>query len=383
MDWLTKEEIRDLMEKRDFSCVSIYMPTHRTAPKTRQDPIRFKNLLRQAEERLVGAGLRRSEAKALSGIAQDLLKDRLFWQYQSDGFAAFISSHWFRYYRLPESFDELLVVTDRFHIKPLIRLLANDGRFYILALSRNEVKLFQCTRNNVTEIELEGVPASLAEALKLDDPSKQLQLHTATPRAMGDRAAVFHGHGAGRDQDKENILKFFKQIDPGIRKVTMRDPGPLVLSGVDYLFSIYREANSHPLLMDAGISGSPGMLKPDVLQKAGWDITEPYFLKARADAIERYNRLCGTGMTSTDVETIALAAYRGRVDLIFVAVGIQQWGAFDRETESVRLHRERKAEDEDILDFAAVHTAIREGTVHALLPEEMPARTNLAAIFRY
>jgi hypothetical protein len=383
MDWLTKDEIRDLMEKRDFSCISIYMPTHRTAPETKQDPIRFKNLLRQTEQQLVIAGLRRSEARALSANAKGLLKDRLFWQYQSDGFAAFISSQGLRYYRVPEPFEELVVITDRFHIKPLMRFLAHDGQFYILALSQNEVKLFRCTRDRIAEIELEGVPVSLAAALKLDEPTKQLQFHTKTPRAMGDRAAVFHGQGAGKEHARDNILKFFRQIDRGIRGIFDAHPGPLVLTGVDYLFPIYREANSYPLLLESGIPGNPEALKPDVLQKAGWAITEPYFLKARSDAIERYRHLSGTGMTSTDIETIALAAYQGRVDLIFVAVGIQQWGAFDAAALSVQLHEKRKPGDEDILDFAAVHTALREGTVHVLLPEEMPEKTSLAAIFRY
>jgi hypothetical protein len=383
MDWLTKDDIRNLMEKRDLSCISIYMPTHRTAELAKQDPIRFKNLLKQAEERLVMAGFRRSEAKALSAKAKGLLKDRLFWQYQSDGFAAFISSREFQYYRLSESFDELLVVADRFHIKPLIRLLANDGLFYILALSQNEVKLFSCTRNSISQIELEGIPVSLAEALKLDEPTKQLQFHTKTSRATGDRPAVFHGQGAGKDQEKSGILKFFKQIDRGLRSIFQAHSGPLVLAGVEYLFPIYREANSYQLLMQPGIPGNPEALKPDVLQTAAWAITEPYFLKERFDAIERYRHLSGTGMASADIKTIALAAHRGRVEILFVAVGLQQWGAFDGETHSVHVHEERLPGDEDILDFAAVHTAMKEGKVHALLPEEMPESTNLAAIFRY
>jgi hypothetical protein len=383
MDWLTRDEIRDLMEKRDFSCISIYMPTHRTAQLARQDPIRFKNLLKQTEERLVLAGLRRSEARALSAKAKGLLKDRLFWQYQSDGLAAFISSHGFQYYRLPESFEELLVVTDRFHVKPLIRLLANDGLFYTLALSQNEVKLFRCTRNSISQIELEDIPASLVEAVKLDEPTRQLQFHTKTPRAMGDRSAVFHGQGAGKDQGKNNILKFFKQIDHGLQNIFKAQPGPLVLSGVEYLFPLYREANSYPELLESGIPGNPEVLQPDVLQRAAWVLTEPYFLKERSDEIRRYRHLSGTGRTSTDIKTIALAARQGRVEILFVAVGIQQWGAFDGVTQSVHIHEKRQPGDEDILDFAAVHTALREGKVHALLPAEMPERISLAAIFRY
>jgi hypothetical protein len=107
MDILTKIDLKNLMEKKDFSWVSIYMPTFRTSPEAKQNPIRFKNLLKRMEERLVTAGLRKSEAKALSSYGKALVKDRLFWQYQSDGFVAFLSSKWFR------SFDHTAIADAR------------------------------------------------------------------------------------------------------------------------------------------------------------------------------------------------------------------------------------------------------------------------------
>ena len=55
MDTLTRDELRALMEVRDPLCVSIYMPTHRTGD-VQQDPIRLKNLVNQAQEKLVAAG---------------------------------------------------------------------------------------------------------------------------------------------------------------------------------------------------------------------------------------------------------------------------------------------------------------------------------------
>jgi hypothetical protein len=383
MDILTKNELRNLMEKRDFSCISIYMPTYRTSPEAKQNSIRFKNLLKQMEERLVAGGFRKAEAKALSAPGKDLVKDRMFWQYQSDGFAAFMSSQWFRYYRLPASFEELLVITDRYHIKPLLPLLANDGRFYVLALSQNEVKLFQCSRYSIIEVELENAPKSLSEALNNDDPSKQLQSHGMTGGGKGDRTAIFHGQGAGKDEDKNNIMRFFHQVDQSLQKMLREDPAPLVLAGVDYLLPIYHEASNYSQLMERGIPGNPEALKPEELQKEAWIIVEPHFLKALEDASARYRQLAGSGNASNDIKTIALAAYQGRVDLLFAPVRIQQWGAFDTTTLSIHLHEERAPGDEDLLDFSAVHTLLKGGTVHAVKPEEMPDGARLAAVFRY
>jgi hypothetical protein len=383
MDLLTKNELRNLMEKRDFSCISIYMPTYRTSPEAKQNSIRFKNLLKQMEGRLVAGGFRKSEAKALSAPGKDIVKNKMFWQYQSDGFVAFMSSQWFRYYRLPVSFEELLVITDRYHIKPLLPLLANDGRYYVLALSQNEVKLFQCSRYSSIEIELENAPRSLSEALKYDEPSKQLQAHSRTGGGKGARTAIFHGQGAGKDEDKNNIMRFFHQVDQSLQRMLREDPAPLVLAGVDFLLPIYRGASDYSQLMERGIPGNPEALTPEVLQKEAWIIVEPYFLKALEDASARYRQLAGSGNTSNDIKTIALAAYQGRVDLLFAPVGIQQWGAFDATTLSTHLHEERAPGDEDLLDFSAVHTLLKGGTVHAVKPEEMPDGARMAAVFRY
>ena len=135
MDLLEKNELKRLIQRGEGPCISIYMPTHRMFPGTKQDPIRFKNLLREAEKRLNEIGIRSVEATKLLKPAKSLIKNGLFWQYQADGLATFISSDLFYYHRLPLKFDELLVVTDRFHIKPLLPLSAmRDGFTFWLSV---------------------------------------------------------------------------------------------------------------------------------------------------------------------------------------------------------------------------------------------------------
>lgn len=383
MDLLQRDELKTLIQKPEGPCISIYMPTHRMFPETKQDPIRFKNLLREAEDRLKQSGLRSPEAKKLLKPAKALIKDNLFWQYQADGLATFVSSDLFYHHRLPLKFDELLVVTDRFHIKPLLPFFSYEGRFYILALSQNEVRFFQCTRYSVKEVEPVNFPRSLSEALKYDDPEKQLQFHTRAPTAGGERAAMFHGHGTGKDDAKDNILRFFHQIDDGLRPVLSQEKAPLVLAGVDYLHSIYREANSYPHLMDQGITGNPEQLKGEDLHEQAWGILEPHFLIAQEEAVAQYRQFAGTDRASDSLKEIVPAACEGRIDVLWVAVGVQQWGFFDPDKRAVHLHVEPEPGDEDLLDFAAVHTFLNGGMVYALKPEEMPDETPLTALFRY
>lgn len=382
MDVLAKEDLRSLSEKQEGPCVSIFTPTHRGAD-TQQDLIRFKNLLREAEERLIAAGVRATEARQLLEPAQGLLPDALFWQHQGDGLALFISRNLFHHYRVPLHLEELVVVANRFHLRPLLPLLSGDEQFYILALSQNEVRLFQCTRHSTSEVELTDVPRNLDEALQFDTPERQLQFHTGTPAGTGKRSAMFHGHGGAGEDIKENLRQFCHRIDAGLHGLLREERAPLVLAAVDYLHPIYREANTYPHLLDRGSIGNPDRLSAEELCQQAWPIVEPSFLEPQRAAADHYRQLIGTDRASNDIREIVPAAHYGRIESLFVALGIQQWGTFDPDSGTVVMHKEADPGTEDLLDLAAIRTLLNDGAVYAVEPNAMPPDTSAAAVFRY
>jgi hypothetical protein len=105
-------------------------------------------------------------------MSQQLLADHVFRQRQNQGLALFLAPHIFREYRVPVALDEWVVVTHRFHIKPLLPLLSGNGHFFVLALSQKEVRLLQGTRYSISEVELQGVPQGITEALRFEDVEK-------------------------------------------------------------------------------------------------------------------------------------------------------------------------------------------------------------------
>jgi hypothetical protein len=372
MDTLSREQLKALVEGANGLCASIFMST----TETQQNPIRFDNLLRKAEENLIAKGMRSPEARKMLDPARKLLLDDFF-SYRGEGVAVFLSLKTFHHYHLPFEPEELLVVSDRFYVKPLLRLGAHDERFYILALSQNHVRLFQGNRQSTREVELEGVPKNLAEALQYDDFGKELQFHSG---ASGG-ASIFYSSDSF--DAKDNILRYFRQINKGLHELVRDQKAPLLLAGVEYLFPIYKEANSYPYLMEEGIEGNPDRMSAEELHRQGWAILKPYFSRAQQDAVSRYQQFAGTGLTSNDVKETAQAAYHGRTDLLFVATELQQWGSFDPETDEVYLHPTAEPGDIDLLDFAAVHTILNGGTVYSVAAEQMPDNTPLATIFRY
>lgn len=381
MDLFVIDDLKTLMGKEGDWSVSMYMPTHRVSSRVQEDQIRFKNLVREAEEEL--AAIENGTLDISLEPAHKLLEDMPFWQYRSDGLAVFLSADLFRPYRLPLAFDELVVVTDRFHTKPLLPLLSGDGRFYLLALSQNEIRLLHCTRSSFSEVDLRELPGSLKEALWYDDHEKHLQYHTGTPAGPGGRAAIYHGQGVGTDDEKDRILRFFRAVDEGLGKVIQDKRAPMVLAAVDYLQPIFKQATKYPVVLEEGINGNPEEIRPAELHAKAWEIIHPYFQEEIHDRTAAFKELIGTGKASDSLEEIVKASYHGRVKVLFVAVGTQSWGSYEPSVDEVTLSPSKQPQSKDLLDLCAAQALLNGGTVYAMQPSEMPVEGPIAAILRY
>jgi len=378
MNELSKDELRLLIEKGKAPCLSIYMPTHKAGAEVQQNAIRLKNLLKEAEDRLVTGGRRPAEVEKLLEPVQALVKNNPFWRQQSSGLAIFLCPDIFRYYRLPGDFQPSVVLAERFHVKPLLPLFNTVGRFYVLALSQKDIRVLDCSRYSVKETRPEGVPRNIDEVLKYDVFEKQLRTRPAMTGATGQK-----GSSAWTDYGKENILRYLQQVEKSLKPHLKEERAPLVFAGVDYIFSMYREVNAYPHLLETAINGNPDQMSAEDLQALAWPIAEPWFRKEQEEAGVRYRQSIGTGLASNNLEEIVPAAHHGRVGYLFVEVGQEKWGTFNSQTGKAALHAGAKKGDEDLIDFAAIQTLGGGGKVYAIGRDAMPDREPVAALFRY
>ncbi len=383
MDKITREELKELSAHSRELCVSLFMPAFRAGRETEQNQIRFKNLLRETENRLSASGSRSQEIQELLKPARSLVDDPLFWQRQGDGLAVFLAAGYFKNYRLPLSFQESVTLARRFHFTPLLPYFSGEGRFYVLALSRNMIRLLEGSRHTVDEVDVESLLPSLGDAFRFDRFEKQLQFHTGTAAGRsGGRAAMFHGHDPS-DEEKGRLLRWFRKIDGDLPDILRGSRSPLVLAGVEYLLHIYREANSYPFLLDEGVPGNADDLRPEELHGRAWPIAEKALSRGTGQALDRYAELSGSENVSSNVEKVLEGAHHGRVDALFVDGGARMTGCFDQEESRVLTGESCGGEEEDLLNLAVVQTLIHGGTVFAISSGAMPGGEPLGAIFRF
>ena len=85
---ITKNDLSGLLGEQQPPCVSVYLPTQRSYPDSKQNPLHYQNLLEQAEE-----SLRRNypaQGKPLLARLRQLTDDA-FWTHRLDGLAVLAS----------------------------------------------------------------------------------------------------------------------------------------------------------------------------------------------------------------------------------------------------------------------------------------------------
>lgn len=380
MDKLDQSELQSLIRTNTTGPhASLYMPTIKAGQETLQNPIRFKNLLRELETKLEAFSMSSTEIRDFLAKPTALIDDYGFWQHAEEGFALFLAEDFYRHFRLPLLFDELALVGERFYLKPLLRMFSQDRQFYILALSMNGIRLLSADPYTVTKIDLGDTPLSLVDALGPELTEQHLQFHSGD--AGG--APRYHAQGAGQDDTKPDIHKFFLALDEGVTECIGYDGKPLVLAGVEYLLPIYRDVTRYKSVLPEGVTGNPEMASNEELRDEAWKLVEPLFNKAFTETIDRYHSLFNENRASNRLDDIVTAAVDGRIDTLLVARGAHCWGRYDMAQRQVQRHTEATSSGEDLLDLAAVQAYTQGGQVFVCDPELIPDGALAAAFFRY
>ncbi|MFP4250809.1 MAG: hypothetical protein ACLFU7_14200 [Armatimonadota bacterium] len=385
---LTQQMLEQLSEQHDGLCVTIYSPTHDSSTEAEGDPIWLKNGLQDAEKMLFDQGADKTTVKRIlePGVNfQSRLEPNDYGAgtlcvFLSDGFEEILFSP----RQVPEGST---FVSDRFHLKPLIPVLTDNATFYVLAISRHDVRLLKCTRYTQAEEPLSRaeVPKHILETIPEVEPKDSIQQHSGSPRGTGrgEHEAMYHGQGKAESVEAHQIFHFFRDVNNGIVKY-MDDRSPLIFAGVEELFHPYQEANTYDYLLNTPVKGNPEHLRPEELREKAWEILEPYFHERVAEAQANYEQAEAYGRASDDMKAIVLAARDGRVGAFFGASDCEYWGRVPEMGDDVQMRAEPEKGDYDLIDYAAIKTMLQSGHAYLLEADQVPGEgKGAAAIMRY
>jgi len=379
---LTTEVLAELSFGNGPPCLSLYQSTHRRHPENRQDPIRFRNLVKELEG-LLGS-MDPAETRQLLEPLEALAHDTEFWHHTLDGLAVLRGPGIFRALRLPRPVVEWVSVGETFHTRPLRRFLQSVDRYQVLGLSLDKIQFFEGNRDALDELDLvAGVPRTIEEALGAD-LTKPHQTVAAYGGVGGAANRMHHGQGAKADEADIDAKRFFRAVDRAVLEHYSKPSGlPLVLAALPEHHHMFRQVSQNPLLIAEGIRFNPDALSADDLRSLAWQAVEVRNHERLASLLDEYERARSNSVGSDDVEQVAKATTSGRVETLLIEADRQLAGRLDSATGRVELKNPSRAHVDDVLDDMSELVAKKGGKVLVIPAERMPSRTGIAAIYRY
>jgi hypothetical protein len=383
MRQFTSAHLRELLENAASPCISLYQPTHRHRPDNQQDPIRFRNMLKEMESALLRT-CRPAEVRDLTERFRKLADDRWFWDHRTEGLAILASPSGFDVFDLQRPVRELLTVSDSFHIKPLLRIVQSADRYQILCLNRQEASLFEGNRDAMDQVDMVNVPATITEALgeELTEPHQTVASYGSGAGKGGKE--MRHGHGGRKDELDIDMERFFRAIDRAILENHSRPSGlPLMLAALPEYHTHFRNVSHNPQLLEKGLEINPGVLTVEEMREQAWRVMEPYYLRRLAGLIARFEAARARELGSDDLDRAARAAVAGRVETLLLEADRVIPGRIDEAEGRILPGPEADPGVNDTLDDLAEAVLRRKGEVIIVPAERMPSATGLAAIFRF
>ncbi|WZO97727.1 hypothetical protein EP7_004772 [Isosphaeraceae bacterium EP7] len=396
---LTSETLRQFLNGGDSPMISIYQPTHRTNPDARQDPIRYKNLLSTAE-----ASLREKfptrEVQALLAPFRALVDDTSFWSHQEHGLAILGSANSFEIFQLQRPVEELVVVADSFHLKPLIRILQSADRYQVLCLDRRKARILEGNRDLLVELDTGDLPMTLKHTVG----EEKTEPHMAVAVVMngggagagagsgagglqsgnGVAPAVIHGHGGREDEVKKDTERFFRAIDREVLANFSRPSGlPLILAALTEYHAEFRKLSHNPFLQSAGVSINPSALSAEQLRDDVWKAVEPIYFARLAHLSDAYLAASAHEHGLDNPHDVAKAIVAGRVGTLLVEADRISPGRFDAATGEIHIQPLKDPAIDDLFDDFAEAVLKTGGEVVIVPADKMPTKTGVAATLRY
>ena len=384
MDSVTLQEINRLVRPEAKPLATVYMTTHPTGQDGMQDELRLRHLLDQVEEWLKADGMRGPVARDAVQRARELVSHKNFWEFRSQGLALFLSENSCRAIRLPQRFEELVFVGDRFHVKPLLSHTSDTQRFLVLAFSQKRPRLLAGSLTELREIDVPNMPAAIEMVLETEDVEHGTQMHSVAISGGGNRrAGVFHGHGGERDTAKSQLETYCRDVNAALQPLLHDETAPLVVVAVGSVHALLRNELTYAHALPQCVEGNPDHLSLHEMHELTWSAVQPSLDAPRRNALARLKDTLNTARSTTQISEVLRAAVGGQVDTVLVNRERHCWGKFDEPQLQVHIHEQPTRHDEDLLD-TAIHLTLRHGG-HAYLaaPDELPDQAEIAALYRF
>ncbi|MGH2413272.1 MAG: hypothetical protein ACRDEA_06200 [Microcystaceae cyanobacterium] len=291
---INRRDLKQLQSLKSVPALSILLPTHRTSPDNKQDPIRVKNLVDEATARLAEEFSRRELEPLLKKL--EALVSEIDYPYTLDGLALYVSHDFAKLYYLPFPVPVRVVIDQTFATRDLVYGMHRAQRYWVFLLSQSSTRLLAGTGETLEEVQDENFPMPMT--------------------GPGATAPIpYHADSSYLD---DRHRRFFQKVDAAFTPYTQDESLPLVVGGVVRQISFFQEVSQYTPSIAGTLSGNFDKATLSELTPEVWPIVQSVREEQQANALQE---LDGAVNAQRVVSTIGEAwrlAQEGRGKLLLV-----------------------------------------------------------------
>ena len=338
-----------MIHAKGGTCISIFMPTHRTSFNNKQDSLVFKNLVKQTILSLEQMHSK-EDILSLTTLLKQIETEKDFWDNSLDSLVLFATLEKMIIYRVEKILQPIAIVSNGFHIKPLMEYFQVLETFSILALEADSFALYQGNHIGINTVELlDDVVLTLSGILGSQRTDSFLT--HGSYGGIGNQQSTFHGHGGKSDDMEIDKEKFFRYIDRFVlENISKKTKYPLLLvTHKEHDFD-FRNVSVNPYLLDERVEGSYNNFEENDIKHELKQIFEKRFSIIINKELESYHILKEKELSSNQIRVVLKALLEARVETLFIVENRIIPGKINLETKKIDAGDIENPRVDDVLD---------------------------------
>ncbi|REC49569.1 baeRF3 domain-containing protein [Chryseobacterium pennipullorum] len=296
-----QEKLQKLAHETNEPCVSISLNTHRTFPENQQDEIVLKNLIKEAENRVIDEYGKRPAAAVLEKLEN--IAGKIDHQHNLESLHLFLSADTEEIIKSTwESRGNVVEVDEKFAVRPIIKAAVRAQEYLILVLTQSGTKLYEALNDSiVSEIREDGFPF----------PQNPFYITHSDVRSDA-------------KQVDNQIKEYFNRVDKSVVEIHKKlNLNVVVISTADNFSKLLEVADMPQIYIGHQNKNYDSAEEHHIVEQA-YEIVKAQQKEKRTLAIEEVKEAVAQGTVLTDLQEIYQAAIDGRGDLLIVHQDFEQ-----------------------------------------------------------
>lgn len=319
--YIKLKQLKNLVSENS---VTIILNTHRTFPDNKQDAIVLKNLVKEAENRLLADFSKREVESQINKL--NTLADSIDHSHNLESLILFVNRDIAEFVRLPIAVEDRVVIDNTFATRDLIRGLHRQANYYVLVLSKDEARFIEASDDKVVREFGHPFPFKneLAQTPYKAEPSDASRLRNLT-------------------------AEFFNQVDKVVNEARKDNPLPVLIVSDEQNYHEYLKVADQPkTIFETFLSRSRQTEKDYDIVSDAWEVIKKHNIGKNNKRKEELQKAVSSNKFVSDTNEIYQAIKKGRIQTLFIEQGLFQPAVI--ENNEIIYVSENQRSDRDVID---------------------------------